>query len=64
MNLDLERGTPGQRMGGVMDTDRNFAMLSGLQLGANEACAVIGVGVVEGAFDDELAFVRGHCPEF
>ena len=50
INLDLERGQPGQRMGGVLDDPGNFTMLAGLDLQANDACAVLGVGSVEGVF--------------
>jgi len=53
VNLDQERGTPGQRMGGVLREDGGFEMLSGLALGANGPCAAIGVGTVTGAFVDE-----------
>ncbi|MCK6503799.1 hypothetical protein L6R53_10435 [Myxococcota bacterium] len=53
VNLDLERGVPGQRMGGTMQDDRSFAMLSGLQVGANELCAAIGVGTVTGRFSPD-----------
>lgn len=60
VNLDPERGLPGQRMGGTMADDRSFAMLSGLGIGGNELCAAIGVGTVAGAFnDDATAIVDG-----
>lgn len=59
VNLDGERGVPGQRMGGTMEDDRRFAMLSGLQLGANELCAAIGVGTVAGAFTPDGAAIEG-----
>ncbi len=53
VNLDRERGNPGQRMGGVLAEDGSFEMLAGLALGANGPCAAIGVGTVTGAFVDE-----------
>ncbi|MBT3220593.1 MAG: hypothetical protein HN348_16020 [Proteobacteria bacterium] len=50
VNLDLESDDPGQRMGGTLDDDGTFDMLSGLAIGANPACAAVGIGVVTGEF--------------
>lgn len=50
VNLDPDRGEPGQRMGGRMTNAGTFAMLSGLDLAGNGHCAAIGVGVVQGTF--------------
>ena len=53
VNLSEDRGTPGQRMGGFLDPDGHFTMLSGLAVGGEGACAAIGVGTVEGAFAED-----------
>lgn len=58
VNLDPERGVPGQRMGGLMADDRSFTMLSGLNAGANELCAAIAVGTVTGRFSDDAQQVE------
>jgi len=50
VDLDPERGTPGQRLGGAMKDDGTFSMLSGLDLDGNDHCAEIGVGTVAGTF--------------
>ncbi|MCB9763506.1 MAG: hypothetical protein H6739_27310 [Alphaproteobacteria bacterium] len=50
VNLDQERGEPGQRLGGVLEDDGTWAMLAGLALSGNEHCVALGVGVVTGAF--------------
>lgn len=50
INLDPERGQPGQRMGGILDDPGTFVMLAGLDLQSNDACAALGVGSVEGTF--------------
>jgi len=50
VNLDVEDENAGVRIGGLLEADGTYAMLSGLALGANEACAAIGVGTVTGAF--------------
>jgi hypothetical protein len=50
VDLDQERGVPGQRLGGTMADDGSFTMLSGLDLSGNDACAQIGVGTVLGTF--------------
>lgn len=50
VNLDMERSTPGQRMGGTLEDDGSYAMLAGLSIGGNELCAAIGVGTVTGTF--------------
>jgi len=55
VNLDDERGTPGQRMGGTMAEDGSFEMLAGLAVGAQGSCAALAVATVEGAFDSEAA---------
>ncbi len=52
VNLDPELGTPGQRLGGVLEDNATFAMLAGLGVDSNENCAVLGVGVVTGTFAD------------
>ncbi len=51
VNLDQELGVPGQRLGGIMEQDGSFDMLAGLGIAANQACAVLGVGVVMGQFN-------------
>ncbi len=58
VNLDDERGNPGQRMGGTMDEDGAFEMLAGLAVGAQGSCAALGVATVEGAFDAEATEVE------
>ena len=50
VNLDPERGERGQRLAGLMQGDGSFEMLAGIGLDGNEACAVIGVAKVVGAF--------------
>ena len=50
VNLDIEDETAGGRIGGLLEADGTYAMLSGLALAANEACVAIGVGTVTGAF--------------
>lgn len=55
VNLDTEHGTPGQRMGGTLDNDRSFTMLSGLGLSGNGNCAAIGVGTVVGQFTEDAS---------
>lgn len=50
VNLDPERGQVGQRLAGLMQGDGSFAMLAGVGLDGNEACAVLGVAKVIGAF--------------
>ncbi len=57
VNLDPERGTIGQRMGGVLDEEGHFAMLAGLVLGANDSCVSGGVGTVLGHFADQAQTV-------
>ena len=57
VNLDEERGTPGQRMGGTLYEDGSFAMLAGVAVGAQGSCAALGVATVEGAFDSEAAAI-------
>lgn len=51
VNLDDERGTLGQRMGGTLEDDGTFSMLSGLALGGKDNCAALGVGTVTGKFN-------------
>ncbi len=58
VNLDDERGSPGQRMGGSMADDGSFTMLSGLGLNGNAACQVLGVGTVEGQFNDDASAIE------
>ncbi|RME21528.1 MAG: hypothetical protein D6798_17920 [Deltaproteobacteria bacterium] len=53
VNLDPDHGTLGQRMGGLLEDDGSFAMLSGLSLSGNGHCATIGVGTVTGRFNDD-----------
>ena len=52
VNLDLERGTPGQRMGGTLDQSGSgaFSMLSGLGVAGANGCAEAAVGTVTGSF--------------
>ncbi len=50
VNLDQELGTPGQRLGGLLEDDGTFSMLSGLAVGVNADCAAVGVGTVDGRF--------------
>jgi hypothetical protein len=57
VNLDQQHGEPGQRLGGLLENDDTFAMLSGIGVGAVENCAVLGVGTVTGKFtgrDNEI----------
>lgn len=53
VNLDEERGELGQRMGGLMQDDGSFDMLSGLVVNAGANCLAIGVGAVTGNFTAE-----------
>lgn len=57
VNLDVERGEPGQRMGGTMAADGAFEMLSGLGVAGQNGCAALAVGTVEGAFADDNASI-------
>jgi hypothetical protein len=50
VDLDPERGTVGERLGGTMADDGTFTMLSGLDVDGNGNCAAIGVGTVLGTF--------------
>jgi hypothetical protein len=50
VNLDQEHGEPGQRLGGLLDDDGTFEMLSGIGVGISGNCAAIGVGTVTGKF--------------
>jgi hypothetical protein len=50
VNLDPERGDLGDRIGGTMEEDGTFSMLSGLTADAYAACGSLGVGTVTGAF--------------
>ncbi len=60
VNLDVEDENAGVRIGGVLEADGTYGMLSGLALGANEACAAIGIGTVTGAFNaDATAMESG-----
>lgn len=58
VNLDEEHGTPGQRLGGLLDDDGSFSMLSGLALDGNGNCAVLGVGLVEGVFNADATAIE------
>lgn len=58
VNLDLERGTPGQRMGGVLNNDGTFTMLSGLALDGDENCIALGVGTVTGQLLDAYTAIE------
>ncbi len=58
VNLDEERGNPGQRMGGTLFEDGTLEMLAGLAVGAQGSCAAIGVATVEGAFDEEATEIQ------
>lgn len=58
VNLDEERGEPGQRMGGLLEDDGSFEMLAGLQLAANGACAAVGVATVVGTFNANATAVE------
>lgn len=51
INLDGETGTPGQRLGGTVAGGGALNVLSGLALGANQACVAVGVGTITGRFD-------------
>lgn len=50
VNLDQERGQPGQRMGGALNNDGTFTMLAGVAVDGNKYCAALGVAAVEGRF--------------
>lgn len=52
VNLDVDSDNPGQRMGGTMLDDGSFTMLSGLAAGGEGACGALGIGTVEGIFDE------------
>ena len=58
VNLDLERGEAGQRMGGLVDAAGAFEMLAGLGVAADNGCAVLGVGTVTGAFSGDAAAIN------
>jgi hypothetical protein len=58
VNLDQERGIPGQRMGGVLADDGTFTMLSGLDLGGEGSCVALGVGTVTGQLVDSATAVE------
>ncbi len=53
VNLDVEDENAGVRIGGVLEPDGRFSMLSGLALGANSNCLAIGIGTVTGYFADD-----------
>lgn len=57
VNLDLERGEPGQRMGGTMDETGAFEMLSGLAVAGENGCAALAVGTVDGTFAADAASI-------
>ncbi len=60
VNLDDVLGTPGTRLGGVMENDGSFAMLAGISPGANDNCASLLVGTVHGVFNaDNTAITDG-----
>lgn len=59
VNLDPAHGTPGQRMGGVLEDDGSFAMLSGLAVDGNGNCAALGVGTVTGRFTADGGAIEG-----
>lgn len=50
VNLDVEDEDAGARIGGLLEADGTYAMLSGLAVGANANCVALGVGTVTGAF--------------
>lgn len=50
VNLDLERGEPGQRMGGTINSAGALEMVSGLGVAGDNGCAALAVGTVTGAF--------------
>lgn len=58
VNLDVEDENAGVRIGGLLEPDGFFSMLSGLALGANEACVAIGVGTVTGAFNADATAIE------
>ncbi len=53
VNLDVEDESAGARLGGLLNEDGSFDMLSGLAVGANSNCVALGVGTVEGYFVDK-----------
>lgn len=57
VNLDTERGEPGQRMGGTLDSDGAIAMLSGLGVAGQNGCAALAVGAIEGSLDEGSASI-------
>lgn len=58
VNLDVEDENAGVRIGGILETDKTFAMLSGLQLGGNENCLALGVGTVTGRFSADATAIE------
>lgn len=58
VNLDLERGEPGQRMGGLLEEDGSFEMLSGLAIAGDNGCAALAVGTVTGTFSADATRVE------
>ena len=59
VNLDDTLGTPGTRLGGVMENDGSFAMLAGISPGANDNCASLLVGTVHGTFSADNSAITG-----
>lgn len=57
VNLDLEHGEPGQRMGGLLESDGTLSMLSGLGVAAANGCAAVAVGTVTGAFSADATTI-------
>jgi hypothetical protein len=58
VNLDVEDENAGARLGGLLDENSAFTMLSGLALSGNEHCAAIGVGVVTGTFNADATAIE------
>ena len=57
-NLDAEHGDLGRRLGGTLDDDGSFELLSGIGLAANGACAAIAVGTIEGNFTSDNSAIE------
>ncbi len=64
VNLSEDRGEAGQRMGGTLDPDGHFTMLSGLAVGGEGACAALGIGTVEGAFAEDNSTIDAGVVAF
>lgn len=58
VNLDVEDESAGARLGGLMDENSLFTMLSGLALSGNEHCLAVGIGTVTGNFNADATAIE------